>query len=148
MEVVKNSKNNGILTIKEIDYATAKEMMIKNHYSKKWNNAFGKINFGIFQDGELLGGAVFGNLMNTKSYKTITDLDSDSVIELNRLWIDDILGKNTETIFISSCFKIIKKKYPHIKFIQSFADGRLGCGTIYKASNFNLIIQKSFYLLF
>ena len=37
---------------------------------------------------------------------------------------------------ISNSFKIIKKKMPHIKLIQSFADGRLGCGTIYKASNF------------
>lgn len=26
--------------------------------------------------------------------------------------------------------------WPKIKFIQSFADGRLGCGTIYKATNF------------
>jgi len=74
--------------------------------------------------------------MNPNSYKNITNEDKDSVIELNRMWIDDELGKNSETILISSCIKIIKNKYKHIKFIQSFADGRLGCGTIYKASNF------------
>ncbi|MET3505434.1 hypothetical protein ACFHYS_12680 [Halalkalibacter oceani] len=111
-------------------------MMINNHYSKKWNTAFGKINIGIFKDNRLLGGAVFGNLMNTKSHKKITELGMDSVIELNRMWIDDELVKNAESILISSSLKIIKKKYPHIKYVQSFADGRLGCGTIYKASNF------------
>jgi hypothetical protein len=52
------------------------------------------------------------------------------------MWIDDELGKNAETILISSSIKIIRNVYPKIKFIQSFADGRLGCGTIYKASNF------------
>ena len=136
IEVVKNTKNNGELLIKEIDYDAAKKMTIENHYSKKWNTAFGKINFGIYRDNKLMGCAVFGNLMNTKSYKNITTLGKESVIELNRMWIDDQLVKNAETVLISSCIKIIKNVYPHIKYIQSFADGRLGCGTIYKAANF------------
>lgn len=136
MEITKKSKTNGILTIKPIDYDVAREMIIKNHYSKKWNKSFGKLNFGIYRDDELLGCAVFGNMMNTKSAKNITDYPINSIIELNRLWVDDILGKNTETIFLSSCFSLIKSLHPEIKFIQSFADGRLGCGTIYKASNF------------
>lgn len=136
MEITKKSKINGTLLIKEIPYEIAKKMMIQNHYSKKWNTGFGKINTGIFKDGKLLGSAVFGNLMNPGSFKNITNLEKGSVVELNRMWIDDELGKNAETILISSSIKIIKNKYPEIKFIQSFADGRLGCGTIYKASNF------------
>ena len=136
MEIVKNSKNNGILNIKEIDYNVAKHMMINNHYSKKWNTSFGKINVGIFKDEKLMGSAVFGNLMNPNSYKKITDCGKESVVELNRLWISDLLKHNAESILISSCIKIIKNCYKNIKFVQSFADGRLGCGTIYKASNF------------
>ena len=136
IEIVKKTKNNGELLIKEIDYDTAKKMTIENHYSKKWNTSFGKINFGIFKENRLMGCAVFGNLMNPNSYKNITDCGRESVIELNRMWIDDQLVKNAETVLISSCIKIIKKVYPHIKYIQSFADGRLGCGTIYKAANF------------
>ena len=135
-EIVKDSKNLGHLVMKNIDFVTAKEMIIKNHYSKKWNTSFGKINIGIFKDDRLLGVAVFGNLMNPNSHKNISDCGDGSVIELNRLWIDDELGKNAETILISSSFKIIKADYPNIKFVQSFADGRLGCGTFYKASNF------------
>lgn len=136
MIVVKNSKILGELTIKEISYNIAKEITIKNHYSKKWNTSFGKINFGIYRDEKLLGVAVFGNLMNPNSWNKVTDEGKDAVIELNRMWISDELGKNAESILISSSIKIIKNVYPKIKFIQSFADGRLGCGTIYKASNF------------
>lgn len=125
------------LIFKEVDYETAKEMIIANHYSHKWNTAFGKINIGVFINERLLGVASFGNLMNPKSYSKIgKDLQSNNVIELNRLWVDDELGKNTETTLLGACWKIMKSDYPEIKVIQSFADGRLGCGTIYKAASF------------
>ena len=125
------------LVFKEISYETTKDMIIKNHYSHKWNTAFGKVNVGVFNNGELLGVASFGNLMNPKSYKSFNkDFEQENVIELNRLWVDDKLGKNTETILLSASWGIMRELYPHIKVVQSFADGRLGCGTIYKASNF------------
>jgi hypothetical protein len=128
----------GELIIKEISYIQAKDITIKNHYSKKWNTSFGKVNFGIFRGRRILGVAVYGNLMQPKSYKNWCDeLVEGQVVELNRLWIDDELGHNAETIFMSATFKILRKDHPHIKVIQTFADGRLGCGTIYKASSFN-----------
>jgi hypothetical protein len=126
------------LSFKEVSYEIAKDMMLKNHYSHKWNTSFGKINIGVFENDILYGIASFGNLMNPKSFKNINkDFTQDNVIELNRLWVDDHLGKNTETILLSVSWKIIREKYPEIKAVQSFADGRLGVGTIYKASNFN-----------
>lgn len=136
MYIEKNTKNNGKLIIREISYDIAKRMIMTNHYSKKWNSGFGKINIGIFKNGLLQGCAVFGNLMNPSSHTKITKLGSDSVVELNRLWISDKLKKNAESVLISSSFKIIKSEYPYVKYVQSFADGRLGCGTIYKATNF------------
>lgn len=136
MEIIKETKNNGVLTIKEIDYYTAKNMIVKNHYSKKWNSSFGKINIGIFKDNELKGCCVFGNLMNPNSWASITDLGKDKVMELNRMWVSDDLNKNAETVLLSASFRIIQHKFPNIYFIQSFADGRLGCGTVYKAANF------------
>ena len=139
METIFNSKTMGNLIIKEIPKELAKEITIKNHYSHKWNTSFGKINIGIFKEGEknCLGVTVFGNLMNPNSYKNFGLNNKDEILELNRMWIDDCLGKNAESILISNSFKIIKKKMPYVKLIQSFADGRLGCGTIYKATNFH-----------
>ena len=97
------------------------------------------MNFGIFKhdSDECLGAAVFGRMMNPKSFKSISDdLEEHEIVELNRLWVDDCLGHNAESVFIGACFKLIRSVYPEIKAIQSFADGRLGCGTIYKATNF------------
>lgn len=137
---VEKTKVEKTLIFKEISYETAKQMVITNHYSHKWNTSFGKINVGVFEKGNdtCLGVASYGNLMNPNSYKSISDsFESNSIIELNRLWVDDCLGGNTESILMKASFDIIRKLYPHIKAVQSFADGRLGCGTIYKAMNFN-----------
>jgi hypothetical protein len=135
--IEKTSSINGDLIIDIIDVDVAKKMVIENHYSKKWHHTFGKINIGIFKKNVLLGCAVFGNMMNSKSYNKIANIKENEIIELNRLWISDELGKNAETILISKSFSIIKRKMPHIKLVQSFADGRLGVGTIYKAASFN-----------
>lgn len=138
--LVKKQSQWGTLVFKEIDRETAKKIIVNNHYSHKWNSAFGKVNIGVFKDLNediCLGVASFGNMMNPRSFKSISeDLNIDNIIELNRLWVDDCLGKNTETILLSACWTIIRNKYPNIKVVQSFADGRLGCGTIYKAASF------------
>jgi hypothetical protein len=139
MEINFTSKTMGSLLIKVIDKKEAKKLITNHHYSKKWNSNFGIINIGIFKNNNIncLGVASFGNMMNAKSYSKISDeIVQNQILELNRMWIDDCLGKNAETILISKSFKIIKSLMPNVKIIQSFADGRLGCGTIYKAANF------------
>ncbi len=81
--------------------------------------------------------AVFGRMMNSHSFKSISDdLEKNEIVELNRLWVDDCLGHNAESLFIGACFKILRSEYSEITALQSFADGRLGVGTIYKATNF------------
>ncbi|MDE6501307.1 MAG: hypothetical protein K2L10_04425 [Ruminococcus sp.] len=139
MEITKHTKSLGTLVIRQIEKRLAKSIIVENHYSHKWNDSFGIVNFGIFREDseKCLGAAVFGRLMNAHSFKSISeDLEKDEIIELNRLWIDDCLGHNAESLFIGACFKILRADYPYIKAVQSFADGRLGCGTIYKATNF------------
>lgn len=130
-----------MLVFKEVDYKLAKQLVLENHYSHKWNTAFGKVNIGVFKKQDLntcLGVACFGNLMNTKSHHNINkDFCLVNVVELNRLWLDDCLGKNAETMMLGACWKILRNDYPEIKAVQSFADGRLGVGTIYKAANFH-----------
>jgi hypothetical protein len=100
---------------------------------------FGVYNFGIFKADEptiCLGCSCFGYMKNPRS-KIFTHPNANAwLIELNRLWISDVLGKNAETILIAASFKLLKELDKNIVAVQSFADGRLGCGTIYKASNF------------
>ncbi len=139
IEITRQTKTLGTLIIKPIEKQLAKSIIIKNHYSHKWNDSFGIMNFGIFRtdSDKCLGTAVFGRMMNSQSFRMISDdLEENEIVELNRLWVDDCLGHNAESLFMGACFKILRSEYPYIKAVQSFADGRLGCGTIYKATNF------------
>jgi len=140
MEIRKQTKNLGNLLIKPVCKAVAKDMIINNHYSHKWNDGnFGKYNYGIFRQEKpdhCLGVAVYGFMKNPKARIFTHHNPKAWMCELNRMWIDDCLGHNAETVLISSSIKLLRKADPNIVAIQSFADGRLGCGTIYKAANF------------
>ena len=136
LEITKTLKNLGTITVKEIDRKTAKDMIIKNHYSHKMGSNHGKYNFGIIKEGNLLGWAVYGYMVNSKANIFTSSVQDGYMIELNRMWLDDELGKNAESYLIATSIKLLHKLDPNIVAVQSFADGRLGCGTIYKASNF------------
>lgn len=133
------TKINGSLEIKLVGKKEAKAMIIENHYSHKWNESFGLYNFGIYRTGtdQVLGIAVYGYMKNpsAKIFKC-ESVPEGLMIELNRMWISDELGMNAETVLIGHSLQWLKKNALHIVAVQSFADGRLGCGTIYKASNF------------
>lgn len=138
--VLKKTSSLGNLIIKEVPKKIAKEMIIANHYSHKWNDgSFGVYNYGIFQEENpaiCLGVAVYGYMKNPKSKIFTHPNPAGWMCELNRLWIDDTLGHNAETILIAASIKLLRKADKNLIAIQSFADGRLGCGTIYKAANF------------
>lgn len=140
MQILKETSALGRLIIKPVDKALAKDLIIKNHYSHKWNEGgFGKYNFGIFQadaPDKCLGVAVYRYMKNPRA-KLFTHPNPKAwMCELNRMWIDDVLGHNAESILIAASIKLLRKLAPDCVAVQSFADGRLGCGTIYKAANF------------
>lgn len=140
MQVLKETSALGRLIIKPVDKALAKDLIVANHYSHKWNEGgFGKYNFGIFRaeaPDDCLGVAVYGYMKNPKA-KLFTHPNPNAwMCELNRMWIDDTLGKNAESVLIAASIKLLRKLDPDCVAVQSFADGRLGCGTIYKAANF------------
>lgn len=138
--IVKETTSLGTLLIKSVSKDEAKRMIVENHYSHKWNEGgFGKYNFGVFRQEEpdkCLGVAVYGYMKNPAA-KIFTHPNPKAwMCELNRMWIDDVLGKNAESVLIAASIRLLHKADPNIVAVQSFADGRLGCGTIYKASNF------------
>lgn len=140
MEVHKDTSSLGRLLIKPVDKPIAKAMIIKHHYSHKWNDGgFGVYNFGIFHADEpnrCLGVAVYGYMKNPAARIFKHPNPKAWMCELNRMWIDDELGHNAESILISASIKLLRRLDPNLVAVQSLADGRLGCGTIYKAANF------------
>lgn len=131
----------GVLVIKRITKQKAKELIVKHHYSHKMGSNHGLYNYGIFRENfenekDCLGVAVYGYMMHPKAKHYTHPNPKAIMLELNRMWISDVLGKNAETILISRSLRLLKKDSPNCVAVQSFADGRLGCGTIYKAANF------------
>ena len=135
------SSTMGNLVIKRISKVKARELIISHHYSHKMGANHGLYNYGIFREGQeqehqCLGVAVYGYMMCPKARLFKHPNPNAIMLELNRMWIDDALGRNAETILISRSLRLLKEDYPNYVAVQSFADGRLGCGTIYKAANF------------
>ncbi len=131
----------GTLVIKPVSKTIARDLIVEHHYSHKWLATFGIHNFGIFRDGEendeqCLGVASYGYMKTPKAHVIESSVPGGWMIELNRMWISDTLGHNAETILLGASLKLLRKIDPTIVAVQSFADGRVGCGTIYKAANF------------
>lgn len=125
-----------------VDPISAKDAnkFVKNtHYSGTYvRNS--QLHFGCFLNGRLGGVLSFGHSMaKSKTMGLVKDTGWNGFIELNRMAFSDLLPRNSESRCISVCLRIIKKKYPHIKWVVSYADAQqCGDGTIYRASGFYL----------
>lgn len=130
--------SNGNVYVKEIDRNTANSIIIANHYSHKIYNA-SYIHLGVYIEDNLVGVLQYGSAMNPASCSSVVKgTEQDNYLELNRMWLDDKAGKNSESQAISCSIKYIKHKYPKVKWIQSFADERCHCyGIVYQACSFD-----------
>lgn len=132
------------LYIEKVDNSIAKQLIVKNHYTHKWTIA--ELCLGLFEKNEsnlffnaprLVGTVVFGPTAGANVSKSISPLlNHKNLWELKRLWIEDSLGKNTESWTIGQSIRYIKLHHPEIKCLVSYADPDAGhIGTIYQATN-------------
>lgn len=127
------------IIVKPINPTKANDFVRKHHYSGKVvNNSC--LHFGAFYKDILHGVLSFGPSMDkSKIIGLVKDTKWNDFLELNRMAFDDYLPKNSESRCIAVSFKLIKKHYPNIKWVISFADGtQCGDGAIYRASGFSL----------
>lgn len=133
--------------VKEIDRNLANNIIIKNHYSKKVISVpHQKIDLGVFVNDILLGVLQYGYSMNPASCnKVVIDTEMNQHLELNRMWLSDKIEISyPESQAISCSIKYIKRKFPKIKWIQSFADERCGgFGIVYQACSFSYYGEHS-----
>ena len=123
--------------VKKLNRDIANDLIVKNHYSKKFYNA-SYIHLGVYMNKELVGCLQFGYAMNPASQDSVVKGTAiDEYLELNRMWLDDRCPRNYETRAISYAIKYIKKVFPKVKWIQSFADERCkALGVVYQAASF------------
>jgi hypothetical protein len=138
------SKNIKIINC---DKKSADNIITRHHYSKKaTKNSF--LNMLVYYNDNISGALQLG--YGIRPNKT-GDFKKGEVCEFDRMWLDDIMPKYSETITISLLHKFLKLKFKDLKAIISYSDNSEDVGnrgTIYKASNYKLIdkLKSDFYI--
>jgi hypothetical protein len=119
-------------SVHSIDYQDCKEWFLKKHYAKRIPSV--SYAFGLFDGNVLNGVCSFGTPASSNLLKGVCGNEFSGIVkELNRLVINDDLGKNVASYFIGQCFKLL----PNPMIIVSYADtSQNHNGYIYQATNF------------
>jgi len=126
------------IIIRPIDSKSSRRIVQRHHYSGK-STQNSQIHLGVFYKDKLEGALQFGPSIDKRRMAKNLNVGFNEVIELNRMALSDACPKNSESRSLGVSLRLIKKKYPHIKIVVSFADAcQCGDGTIYKASGFKL----------
>lgn len=130
--------------VKPIAAKDANALVKRLHYSGKVDPR-SQLHLGVFMDGKCGGVLQFGPSLQKSSMIGLVDgTEWNGFIELNRMAFADWLPRNSESRAIGYAFRWMRKRYPHIKWCVSFADGtQCGDGTIYRASGFVLTSIKA-----
>lgn len=123
------------LRIAPIAAKNAIEIVRRVHYSHTYvRNS--QLHLGAFWNGRLEGVMSFGPSMDkSKTIGLVRGTAWNGFLELNRMAFSEALPRNSESRALSVAFRLIRKAYPHIEWIVSFADGQqCGDGTIYRAA--------------
>jgi hypothetical protein len=127
------------LRIEPIESGPARRFVRRHHYSGKVTQN-SQIHLGAFLDGRLHGVLQFGPpLQRSNVLPLVLDTARDGMLELNRLAFDDALPRNSESRALSVSMRLLRKHYPQVEWVLSFADAtQCGDGTIYRAAGFVL----------
>jgi hypothetical protein len=127
------------ICIAPIPAADANACVKRHHYSGKIvQNS--QLHLGVFLDGRLEGAMQFGPSLDKRKLQGLVEgTPWNGFIELNRMAFSDRLPRNSESRALAVAFRLMRKTYPHLQWVVSFADGaQCGDGTIYRASGFVL----------
>lgn len=127
----------------EFDVEPAKredvEVFIKRHYLKKFPTAIKRI-YAIHrkqtEGRHMVGMIIYGSPFHTVATFLEPEVKHSEVLELKRLYIDDIGVKNLESFSIGQSLNLLKRDEPTVKVVVTFADDMHGhVGGIYQATN-------------
>ena len=127
------------IEVHPISKQAADAVVKRFHYSGKVDPR-SQLHFGVFYRGSCYGAMQFGpSIDKAKTIRLVRDTPWNGFLELNRLAFGEMLPKNSESRALGYVFRLMKKKYPHLKWVVSFADAtQCGDGAIYRACGFVL----------
>lgn len=127
------------LVVRPIKASDAAALVRRIHYSGKVAQN-SQLHLGVFLGERLEGAMQFGPSLDKRKTQSLVEGTAwNGFLELNRMAFSARLPRNSESRALGVAFRLIRKHYPHIEWVVSFADGtQCGDGTIYRASGFVL----------
>lgn len=119
-----------MLSVRQINSQLARAVVELHHYLHR--KPVVSHAFGLYEAEELVGVVTFGPPASRNVQTGACPSDPNLVTELNRLWVDDRMERNTESFFVSRALKLLPPR-----IVVSYADTSFGhLGFIYRACNF------------
>ena len=117
-----------------ISYQTAANMVEKYHYAHRVPSIV--IAIGMYVDDVLAGCITYGVPPNRNMLACCGEQFIPRALELNRLFIHDWAGRNSESWLIGQSFKLLRNERPSYVLLISYADlQHKHMGTVYQATN-------------
>ncbi len=118
------------LRVEKISFSAAVPYLVEHHYLHR-RSSIPKLTFGVFFGWQCVGVLVFGQPVARLEDQTTT-------LELNRFWLSDDCGKNSESRLLGVCCRLIKRFMPEIRRVIAYSDSAMNhTGTIYKAAGWS-----------
>lgn len=118
------------LSVEPVGKRVASQVAVARHYLHRAPPV--SYSFGLFHGHELAGVVTFGTPASRQLQVGVCRSDPAAVIELNRLWVDDSMPRNTESWFVSRALHLLPPR-----IVISYADTSRGhMGYVYRALNF------------
>ena len=117
-----------------IGYETASNMVRTYHYAHRVPSIV--ISLGMYVDGVLAGCITYGIPPSPNVQRCCGEQYRKNALELNRLFIHDWAGRNSESWLVGQSFKYLKRHYPNYFILISYADtGEGHTGYVYQVTN-------------
>jgi hypothetical protein len=109
-------------------------MVERYHYAHRVPSVVAAV--GMYVDDVLAGCITYGISASSNVHKCCGDNWQPHSLELNRLYIHDWAGRNSESWLIGQSFKVLRDRWPSYCVLISYADTAHGHhGGIYRATN-------------
>jgi len=123
------------LLVRSLPAVVARQICENKHYLHSYPGA-ALLNLGIFCGSSLMGVVVLG-AGPTNIHRLFRDASRREVVCLARLWLDDRLGRNSESRTLGIILRQLRKGQATIKALVAYSDPKAGhTGVIYQASGF------------
>ena len=121
------------IEIKVVPAKAARTICERRHYLKSYPGGV-LMNFGIFVEGALMGVVVL-SAGSANLHRLFLGAKNLEVACLARLWLDDRLGRNSESRTLGIIFRQLRQHQSTIKAVVAYSDpAARHTGTIYRAA--------------